>query len=170
MFGAKLAAAFGLPYAFASHFSPELLDPALAAYRAEFVPSDVLERPYAIAGVNVLAADTMSQAQEQLQAIRRIRAVGLYRRQAGASPVEATDEQADQLLAAGMAAHVDQMLTFTAMGTAREVHSYLSEFAERTGADELITAHHAPGVEARLRSIELLAEATLVSTPGGGGM
>src|SRR6201992_2698162 len=64
MFGAQLAASFGLPYAFASHFSPELLDQAIAAYRNEFVPSDALDRPYVIAGVNVLAADTVEEARE----------------------------------------------------------------------------------------------------------
>jgi luciferase family oxidoreductase group 1 len=159
MFGAKLAAALGLPYAFASHFSPELLDQALSAYRAEFTPSDVLESPYVIAGVNVLAADTVAEAQTQLQAVRRTRAIGLYGRRIGMTPFEATDEQADRLLAAGMAAQVDQMLTFTAMGTADDVRSYLTAFAERTTADELITAHHAPGVDARLRSIDLVAEA-----------
>src|ERR1700744_1387749 len=68
MFGAQLAAAFGLPYAFASHFSPELLDQAIAAYRAEFTPSEALDQPYVIAGVNVLAADTRAEAEAQLQA------------------------------------------------------------------------------------------------------
>jgi luciferase family oxidoreductase group 1 len=161
MFGAKLAAAFGLPYAFASHFSPELLDQAIVAYRAEFIASEILDSPYVIAGVNVLAADTLAEAQAQLQAVRRMRAIGLYGRRTGVSAVEATDAQADHLLAAGMAAHVDQMLTFTAMGTAEDVRDYLVEFAERTTADELITAHHAPGVDARLRSVDLLAEAML---------
>jgi luciferase family oxidoreductase group 1 len=161
MFGAKLAAAFGLPYAFASHFSPELLDPALAAYRAEFAPSDTLDRPYVMAGVNVLAAETREQAQAQLQTVRRLRAVGLYGRRLGVSPVDATDQQADQLLAAGMATQVDQMLTYTAVGTAQDVHDYLTEFAERTGADELITAHHAPDVAARLGSVQYAAQAML---------
>jgi luciferase family oxidoreductase group 1 len=161
MFGAQLAAAFGLPYAFASHFSPELLDQAIAAYRAEFTPSEALESPYVMAGVNVLAADTLAEAEAQLQAVRRARAIGLYGRRIGVSPGQISDQQADQLLAAGMAAHVDQMLTFTAMGTAEEVGRYLAEFAERTAADELITVHHAPGVDARLRSVELLAQAVL---------
>jgi luciferase family oxidoreductase group 1 len=165
MFGAKLAAAFGLPYAFASHFSPELLDPAITAYRDEFTPSDALESPYVIAGVNVLAADTVAEAQEQHQAIRRIRAISLYGRQLGVSPLEIPDDQADRLLAAGMAAHVDQMLTYTAVGTADDVRVYLERFAERTGADELITAHHAPGTAARLRSVELLAQAMLQPSP-----
>jgi len=161
MFGAKLAATLGLPYAFASHFSPELLDQAIVAYRAEFTPSEVLDSPYVIAGVNVLAAHTLAEAQAQLQAVRRMRAIGLYGRRIGVSPLQATDQQADHLLAAGIAAHVDQMLTFTAMGPAEDVRNYLAEFAERTTADELITAHHAPGADARLRSVDLLAEAML---------
>jgi luciferase family oxidoreductase group 1 len=166
MFGAQLAARFGLPYAFASHFSPELLDEAIAAYRAEFTPSEVLDSPYVIAGVNVLAADTLAEAQAQLQAVRRMRAIGLYGRRIGLSPLDATDRQADQLLAAGIAAHVDQMLTFTAIGTADDVHDYLVQFADRTTADELIAVHSAPATDARLRSVDLLAEAML--EPGQG--
>src|SRR5580698_233769 len=83
LFGAKLAAALGLPYAFASHFAPAALDPAIAAYRSEFRSSEQLERPYVIAGVNVIAADTSSAADSQLQGIRRRRAVNLYGRQLG---------------------------------------------------------------------------------------
>src|ERR1700742_2866594 len=75
IFGAQLANAFGLPYASPSHFSPDLLDQAIAAYREEFVPSAALNSPYVIAGVNVLAADTGEQAREQQQAIRRMRAI-----------------------------------------------------------------------------------------------
>ena len=159
MFGAKLAAAFGLPYAFASHFSPALLDQALAAYRNEFQPSETLESPYAIVGVNVIAADTMQAAQSHLETVRRMRAIGLYGRRPGVDPSRITDKQADQLLAAGLSANVDEMLTFTAIGTGADVRTYLTSFAERTGADELITAHHAPDIEARLRSVELTADA-----------
>jgi luciferase family oxidoreductase group 1 len=75
LFGAGLAAALGLPYAFASHFAPAALEAALALYRSEFRPSGQLEQPYAIAGVNVIAADTESAAREQLQGIRRVRAI-----------------------------------------------------------------------------------------------
>jgi luciferase family oxidoreductase group 1 len=159
MFGAQFAAAFGLPYAFASHFSPGLLDQAIAAYRHEFKPSEALDRPYVIAGVNVLAADTMEEAQAHLTTIRRARAISLYGRRPGVDPGSITDEQADQLLAAGFGAHVDEMLTFTAIGTGPDVRTYLTEFAERVSADELITAHYAPDIDARLRSIEITATA-----------
>src|SRR5689334_17249907 len=74
MFGATLAAALGLPYAFASHFAPQLLEPAVAAYRQEFRPSEQLDRPYVIAGVNAVASDTTDDARAQLDAVRRIRA------------------------------------------------------------------------------------------------
>src|ERR1700721_1598296 len=73
LFGARLAAALGLPYAFASHFAPAALEDAIAAYRQEFRPSEQLASPYVIAGANVVAADTTAAAQEQLQAIRRLR-------------------------------------------------------------------------------------------------
>jgi luciferase family oxidoreductase group 1 len=159
LFGARLAAAFGLPYAFASHFSPGAIDAAIAAYRAEFRPSEVLDEPYVMAGVNVLAADTAEEAQAHLLSIRRARAVALYGRRAGADPREVSDEYADYLLSAGMAAHVDEMMTFTAVGPGSDVRAYLERFIERTGAAELITGHWAPSVEARLHSVALLAEA-----------
>ena len=161
LFGAKLAAALGLPYAFASHFAPAALDAAIAAYRTEFRASEQLEAPYVIAGVNVIAADTASEAETQLQAIRRRRAVNLYGRQLGIKDLDMTDEQADQLLAAGAAAQVDEMLTYTAAGTQRQVHDYLDGFLEHTEADELMVTHQAPTIDGRLRSVVLLGEAML---------
>ena len=154
MFGATLAAALGLPYAFASHFAPQALEAAVAAYRREFRPSEQLDRPHVIAGVNVLAADTTAQAQEQLQVSRRFRATALFGRGQAL-----TDEQADQLLAQGAAHHVDQMLTYAAVGTRAEVGEYLDGFVKLADADELIVAHQAPTTEGRLRSVTLLAEA-----------
>jgi luciferase family oxidoreductase group 1 len=160
LFGARLAAALGLPFAFASHFAPTSLAAALAAYRSEFRPSAQLASPYAIAGVNVIAADSAAAAQDQLQAIRRLRAVSLFARaHRGLAPEEVTDAQADELLAAGAAQHVDQMLTYAAVGTTSEVSDYLDGFLDRTNADELIVAHQAPTVAARLRSVTLLAQA-----------
>jgi luciferase family oxidoreductase group 1 len=159
LFGAQLAGAYGLPYAFASHFAPDELDAAIAAYRSEFKPSAQLAEPYVIAGVNVTAADTAEAAGAQLQQVRRARAVSLFARQLGVSPAEITDEQADELLASGAAGHVDRMLTYSAAGTPREVGDYLDGFLRKTGADELIVVHHAPAIEDRLRSVTLLAEA-----------
>src|SRR3954463_4027043 len=120
MFGATLAAALGLPYAFASHFAPQMLEPAVAAYRREFKPSDQLAEPYVISGVNVLAADTIEAAQGQRQETRRIRATSLFGR--GRS---FTDEEADLLLESAAGQHVEQMLTYSAVGTRAEVRDYL---------------------------------------------
>jgi len=121
LFGAKLAAALGMPYAFASHFAPSALLEAITVYRDEFQPSEQLDKPYVMAGVNVLAADTTAIAREQLRDIRRIRAVSLHGRRLGVHDQDVTDEQADQLLAAGLGAQVDHMLTYTAAGTPSSV-------------------------------------------------
>jgi len=154
LFGAQLAAALGLPYAFASHFAPQALEAAVATYRREFTPSEQLAEPYVIAGVNVVAADSVEAAREQLAVMRRVRAVGLFGR-----GQNLTDEQADQLLAQGAAVHVDQMLTYTALGPPADVRTYLEDFRQLADADELITAHQSPTIADRLRSVELLAEA-----------
>jgi alkanesulfonate monooxygenase SsuD/methylene tetrahydromethanopterin reductase-like flavin-dependent oxidoreductase (luciferase family) len=160
LFGARLSAALGLPYAFASHFAPGALDAALAVYRREFRPSSQLEQPYAIVGVNVIAADTESAAREQFQGIRRMRAISLYQRgRRGQDTENLTDEQADQLLAAGVGDQVDQMLTYAAVGTAAQVSDYLDGFISHTEADEVIVVHQAPAIEGRLRSVTLLTEA-----------
>ncbi|MGY1640212.1 LLM class flavin-dependent oxidoreductase [Geodermatophilus sp. SYSU D00703] len=154
MFGATLAAALGLPYAFASHFAPAMLEPAVAAYRREFQPSEQLAEPHVIAGVNVVAADTRAAAEEAYAAVRRTLAVGLFGR--GRS---LTDDEARLLLEGGAGLHVDTMLTHTAVGTPAEVREYLQGFAKQADADELIVAHQFPGTEGRLRSVELTAEA-----------
>jgi luciferase family oxidoreductase group 1 len=154
MFGATLAASLGLPYAFASHFAPDLLRPAVAAYRAEFRPSAQLDRPYVIAGVNVVATDTNSEAQAQFLAAKRSRVSVLLGRGESFS-----DEQADAILASPEGHHVQQMVSYSAVGTPAEVGEYIEAFAEHADADELMTVHLAPSAQARLRSVELLAEA-----------
>ena len=159
LFGAKLAAVLGLPYAFASHFAPDALLDAIAAYRNEFQPSEQLDKPYVMAGVNVLAADTADAAREQLQDIRRIRAISLHGRRLGVHERDVTDEQADELLAAGVSVQVDHMLTYTAAGTPADVRNYLNDFLRLTAADELVTVHQVPTAQGRMRSVTLLAEA-----------
>jgi luciferase family oxidoreductase group 1 len=154
LFGAHLAAALGLPYAFASHFAPQALEAAVATYRREFQPSAQLEAPHVIAGVNVIAADTRAQAEENLQAVRRTMAVGLFGR--GRS---FTDEEADLLLEQGAGHHVSSMFTYAAVGTPHDVGEYLDGFRKQADADELIVAHQSPTTEGRLRSVELTAEA-----------
>jgi luciferase family oxidoreductase group 1 len=154
MFGAGLAAALGLPYAFASHFAPQMLEPAVAAYRRDFRPSEQLDAPYVIAGVNAIAADTAEDARTALQATRRRLAVGLF-----GQGRDLGDEEAELLLSSGAGRHVDTMLTHTAAGTPDDVREQLTAFARLADADELIVAHQAPTAEARLRSVTLVAEA-----------
>ena len=164
LFGAQLAGMLGLPYAFASHFAPDALMDAIASYKAEFKPSAQLDAPYVIAGINVTAADTTEAAGEQFQAIRRARAVSLFGRRLGL-PQDLSDEQADELLASAVGMHVDQMLRYAAVGSPDEVCEYLDKFVAKTGADELITVHQASSLQARLRSVTLLAAAMKDSDP-----
>ncbi|HVJ18216.1 MAG TPA: LLM class flavin-dependent oxidoreductase [Polyangiaceae bacterium] len=156
LFGARLAATFGLPYAFASHFAPAELEPALALYRREFRPSAQLQAPYVIAGINVLAADSRAEAEEQFVRVRRMRAGLLL-----APGRKLTDAEADALLATPAGLALEQMATHTALGTRDEVASTIARFAELCGADELISVHPSPTVEGRLRSVEILASAVL---------
>jgi luciferase family oxidoreductase group 1 len=154
LFGAELAAQLGLPYAFASHFAPRFLHEALAAYRKQFKPSAQLSEPYAIAGLGVIAAETEESAAAQLEAARRIRARALFGR-----GKKLGEEDVTALLQSPQAAVVDEMLAYTAAGTAEKVAGYLESFAADTGADELITAHYSDSVPNRLRSVQLTASA-----------
>jgi luciferase family oxidoreductase group 1 len=154
MFGASLAAALGLPYAFASHFAPQALEAAVAAYRRDFRPSEQLAEPYVIAGVNVVAADTAAEAEKAFLGVRRTLATGLFGRGRTFS-----DEEADLLLTQGAGQHVNSMLTHTAIGTPTDVGHHLEAFQKLADADELIVAHQSPTIEGRLRSVELTAQA-----------
>ena len=154
LFGAELAAQLGLPYGFASHFAPRFLHEAITLYREEFKPSEQLREPYVIAGVGVIAAETEESAAAQLEAARRIRARALFGRGKRLS-----EEEITTLLESPQAAVVDEMLAYTAVGTADKVAAYLESFAAETEADELITAHYSDSVPNRLRSVELLAGA-----------
>ncbi len=153
LFGAKLAAALGLPYSFASHFAPNALEDAVAAYRREFQPSPQLDEPHVIAGVNVIAADTAEEAEQQALVGRRRMASQLL----GRGRI-LTTEEADAALASPAGQQVQLMGTYSAIGTPDKVRHYLEWFTGHARADELIVAHHAAPTE-RLRSIELLAEA-----------
>lgn len=165
LFGAQLAALLGLPYGFASHFSPQALEQAVAIYRQQFRPSAQLAAPYVIAGVNVVGAATADEAAAELQVVRRNRVRLFFGRDGRTTTGEPfTDELADRVLASPQAAQIEQMMTYTAAGTPDEVARYLEEFAVHADADELMVAAHASGVEARLRSVELLAEAWPLAT------
>ncbi len=153
LFGAQLAAALGLPYAFASHFSPGSLQQAVATYRREFSPSDQLSEPYVIAGVNVIAAETDDEAKESLRVVSRSRLALFVGRDRTFS-----DEEADAILASPQGRQVTQMMTYTAVGSPPQVRTYLDEFVDHADADELIVVHQAPTAAQRLRSVELLAD------------
>jgi luciferase family oxidoreductase group 1 len=153
LFGAKLAAALGLPYAFASHFAPQALRQAVATYRHEFQPSEQQAEPYVIAGVNVIASDTEQDAQAQLTTVRRARVRMFVQR--GAT---VTDEQADEILASPQGAQIAEMMRYSAVGTADQVQAALDAFAVHADADELMVVAASPGIDARLRSLELLAD------------
>ena len=154
LFGARLAAQLGLPYAFASHFAPSALQDAVAVYRREFKPSAQLEAPYVIAGVNAIAADSAGEAQAMFRDTLRAR-VSLF---FGSGRVF-SDDEADMVLDSPQGQHVSQMMTYSAVGTPEVVREYLDEFAAHSDADELIVAHQSPETDGRLRSVELLAEA-----------
>lgn len=157
LFGAQLAAALGLPYAFASHFAPAALHDAVAVYRRDFRPGEQLEQPYVIAAVNVVAADDGDDARRQLQERRRSWVRAMISR--GPAAPEYSDEQIDAFLTTSEGRHLADMLRYSAVGTPSEVREYLEDFARHAQADELITAHQSSGLEQRLRSVHLTAEA-----------
>jgi luciferase family oxidoreductase group 1 len=162
LFGAQLAAVLGLPYAFASHFAPQALFDALQIYRESFKPSEQLAEPYAIAGVGVIAAPDKANAEAQLEVTRRARVKNLFKTPGGG---RLTDEEVDQILDSPRARAVDEMLTYSAVGTGAEAATYLAHFQRKTGVEELITVHYADSVDNRVRSVELLAEAAQLTEP-----
>jgi len=160
LFGAQLAAVLGLPYAFASHFAPHSLFDALQIYRESFKPSEQLAEPYAMAGVGVIAAAEKAGAEEQLAITRRVRVKSLFKSPSGG---KLSEEEVDQILDSPRARAVDEMLTYSAVGTGAEAAAYLADFQAKTGVQELITVHYADSVENRIRSVEILAEAASLS-------
>lgn len=154
LFGARLAAKLGLPYAFASHFAPAALEQAVARYRDEFEPSSHLATPYVIAGVNVIAADDQGDAEAQHLRVRRAR-VSVFL--GGGRTL--SDQEADAILASPQGSQLAQMMHYFAVGTPDVVADYLERFVGVADADELIVVHASPTVEARLRSVELVAKA-----------
>ena len=155
LFGAELAGLLGLPFGFASHFAPDLLQQAVALYRDSFTPSAQLDKPWVLAGVNVIAADTEADARRQLLITRRAR----LRRFIVRPGVEVSDAECDRILASPQGAQIDHMMKHQAVGTPGAVRDQLEAFAEFAQADELMVCHQAPSIEGRLRSVELTAEA-----------
>jgi luciferase family oxidoreductase group 1 len=154
-FGAQLAAFLGLPYGFASHFAPDDLLPALEIYRETFKPSAQLEAPYAMPGLNVVAADTDEEAQRLFTSLQQ--AFGAIRRGRPAQfPPPA--ERIEGLLAPSELAQASQMLRYAVVGSPDTVRAGLQGFVDLTAADELMVASAIYDQGARVRSYEIVAE------------
>lgn len=155
LFGAQLAAALGLPYAFASHFAPGMLDQALAIYRRDFKPSAQLAEPYVICGFNIFAADSDEEA-ELLASSMLQSFVALRTGNPGKLPPpivgyrESLPPQAQAMLA--------QVMQGSAVGGPERVRTAVSAFLERTDADELIISGSIFDTAARAKSYALAAE------------
>jgi luciferase family oxidoreductase group 1 len=153
-FGAMLAAELGLPYAFASHFAPDLLLPALQIYRARFKPSDQLERPYTMVGVNVIAAESDREAR-RLATTQQMSFANMLRGNRGLSqpPIDDIETYWSPL----EKARAMQMLARSVVGSPNTVRAGLRSLIEETGADELIIVSDVFDHAARLRSFEIIA-------------
>lgn len=153
LYGAQVAAALGLPYAFASHFAPDALEQAVAVYRREFRPSARLSEPLVMAGVNVIAADSAAEAATMLRAVQRDR-VKRFLSRGGQS---LTDDEAEVVLETPAGEQVRAMTRYTAAGTPDVVVGYLEDFARHADADELIVTFPVVDRPRWFRSAELLA-------------
>jgi luciferase family oxidoreductase group 1 len=152
---AYLAAALGLPYAFASHFAPAQLHVALQLYRQHFRPSKYLSKPYTMACVNVIAADSDEEANFIATSFLQL-AVGIItgRRK----PLQPPVKNMDDIWSEYEEAAVSQMMAYSFIGSAQTVQSGLLEFIEETKVDELMVVAHIYDQAARLRSFEIVAE------------
>lgn len=155
LFGAQLAATMGLPYGFASHFAPQALHEALRLYRSTFKPSMHVEKPYALIGVNVIAADTDEEARH-LATSQQMSFVGMFRGVRGVMQPPIDDIETywspQEKFQAG------QMLACSVVGSSRTVSSGLAKLVEETGADELMIVSDVFDPAKRLRSLELIAQ------------
>jgi luciferase family oxidoreductase group 1 len=156
LFGAQLAAMLGLPYAFASHFAPQMMMDAIKVYRERFEPSDQLDRPYVMLGFNAFVADTDEEAELLATSIQQA-FVALRTGTPGqlAPPVPGYAEQ----LPLEARAMLRQALSCAAIGSPEKAARQLNDFVERTGADELMITSQIYDHAKRLRSYELLMQA-----------
>ncbi|APR36278.1 LLM class flavin-dependent oxidoreductase [Paraburkholderia sp. SOS3] len=153
LFSAQLAAALGLPFAFASHFAPDHMMTALQLYRAQFRPSAALERPYAMVGVNLFAADTNDEARRLFTSLQQ-QFVNLRRGTPGPlqPPVERLEASEFEL------ASVAHSLAYSVIGDRDTVREQLASIVEQTAADELMLTAQIYDHAARLHSFELAAQ------------
>ncbi len=154
LFGAQLAAALGLPYAFASHFAPGMMMQALEVYRSRFRPSEQLEKPYVMLGFNVFAADSHAEAELLATSVQQ---AFVSLRTGNPTQLKAPVKGYREGLRSQEAAIIESALACTAMGTADEIRADLDEFIAVTKADELMITSQIFDHAARLRSYEILA-------------
>ncbi len=161
LYSAQLAAYLGLPFAFASHFAPDLLLQALEVYRAGYQPSAEWPQPHAMVGVNVVAADSDDDAAFHFTSIQQ-RFLGMQRGRRGPLPRPIDPAALERMWSAQEKAGVQRMLAAAAVGSPQSVKRQLEAIVEQTAADELIVAGAIHDHAARLRSYELLAGAAPV--------
>jgi luciferase family oxidoreductase group 1 len=156
LFGAEVAAALGLPFAFASHFAPAQMMQAMEVYRSLFRPSSQLDKPYVMLGFNVFAADSDEEARliasSSQQAFVNLRS-------GRPSPLPPPVPGYEESLEPHERASLSQVLSCSAIGTRETVRKRLREFVARTGADELIISAMIFDHRARVRSYEIAMEA-----------
>ena len=160
-FGAQLAAMLGLPYAFASHFAPDAMMEALELYRSRFEPSAQLQEPYAMAGINVFAAETDAEATRLFTSVQRA-FTDLLRGSPG--PYRPPLDDIDAYWTGPERDHVSRMLRHSVVGGPETVRAGIDAFAELTGVDELMVVSAIHDHDARVRSFEILAEVAGVAT------
>jgi len=155
LFSAQLAAMLGLPFAFASHFAPDLMRQALEIYRSRFEPSKQLDGPYAMLGANVLAADTDAEARRQFTSQQQS-FINLRRGSPGQVPPPIDD--IDTYWSHAEKAMVERSLAVSFVGSPETVQRGLAAFIESMQPDELMITAHIHDQPARLRSIELVSK------------
>ncbi|MGN6536243.1 MAG: LLM class flavin-dependent oxidoreductase [Mesorhizobium sp.] len=155
LYGAQLAALLGLPYAFASHFAPAELDNALSVYRSRFQPSEHLDKPYVMLGLNVVAAPTDAEARFLFTSLQQA-FVNLRSGRPGKlpAPVEGYDRDLD----ANARAMLGHALAQAVVGSPETVRRGVEAFIARTGADELMVTAQVFDHAQRVRSFEILAD------------
>ncbi|MBB6469717.1 luciferase family oxidoreductase group 1 [Aminobacter lissarensis] len=155
LYGAQLAAMLGLPYAFASHFAPSELDHAIEIYRSRFQPSERLAKPYVMAGINIVAADTDAEAKLLFSSVQQA-FVNLRSGRPGRlpAPLEGYERELDPVARQMLS----QTLACAVVGSPDTVRRGVEAFIARTGADELMVTAQVFDHAARKRSYEILAE------------
>ncbi len=155
LFGAQLAAELGLPYGFASHFAPQSLDAALKIYRAQFKPSAQLDKPYALVGVNIIAAENDDEARF-LATSQQMSFADIFRGVRGLTQPPIAD--IETYWSPQEKAQASQMLALSIIGGPQAVQQGIGQLLERTGADELMIVSDPFDPAKRLRSFEIIAE------------